>query len=288
MAEAVLKSLESGFRNKKHAQQWRNTLAVYAANLSTKPVNTIGADEVLAALNPIWIEKPETASRVRGRIEKVLDAAKARGFREGDNPARWKGHLDHLLAKQPKLSRGHHAALHYSEMRSFMNLLRDRRSIAASALEFCILTAARSGEVLGARWSEFDFDINVWTVPATRMKAGREHRVPLSPRSLALLDLMRSHCVSEFVFPGQKLEKPLSNMAMEMVLRRMNRGDITVHGFRSSFRDWAGDVNGAAREVAEAALAHVIGGSTEQAYRRNDAIEKRRPLMQEWALYCEP
>ncbi len=259
-----------------------------AAPLRAKAVDTVATDDVLAVLKPIWTTKAETASRVRGRIEKVLDAAKAKGFREGENPARWRGHLDHLLPRPSKLARGHHAAMPYDDVAAFIAKLRKREALAALALELCILTAARSGEVLGMQWSELDLDRKIWTVPASRMKAGREHRVPLSSRAIAILRHLEQSKAGEFVFPGQARDKPLSNMAMEMVLRRMNVEDATVHGFRSSFRDWAGNVSNFPREITETALAHVIGDKAEQAYRRGDALEKRRKLMEAWASYCEP
>jgi integrase len=217
-----------------------------------------------------------------------LDAAKAKGFREGENPARWRGHLDHLLPNQSKLERGHHAAMPYEDVAAFVEKLRERKALAALALELCILTAARSGEILGMQWPEIDFEKKIWAVPANRMKAGREHRVPLSPRAVAILRELEKVKVGGFVFPGQARNKPLSNMAMEMVLRRMKIDDATVHGFRSSFRDWAGNVSNFPREITETALAHVIGDKAEQAYRRSDALEKRRKLMDAWAAYCEP
>jgi integrase len=250
-------------------------------------VDIIATDDVLAVLKPIWTTKSETASRVRGRIEKVLDAAKAKGFREGENPARWRGHLDHLLPRPSKLARGHHAAMPYEDVPAFIAQLREREASSALALELCTLTAARSGEILGMRWSEVDLNRKIWTVPANRMKAGREHRVPLSPRAIVILRQLEKLKTGEFVFPGQARNKPLSNMAMEMVLRRMKIDDATVHGFRSSFRDWAGNVSSFPRELIETALAHVIGDKAEQAYRRSDALEKRRKLMEAWASYCE-
>jgi len=288
MADDVRETLSAGFRNQKHKAQWKSTLETYAAPLRPKPVDTIATDDVLAVLKPIWTAKAETASRVRGRIEKVLDAAKAKGFRDGENPARWRGHLDHLLPRPSKLSRGHHAAMPYDEVAGFVAQLRTREAAAAMALELCILTAARSGEILGMRWSEIDVDKKIWTVPANRMKAGREHRVPLSPRAMAILGNLTKVKTGELVFPGQSRNKPLSNMAMEMVLRRMKVENATVHGFRSSFRDWAGNVSNFPREVTETALAHVIGDKAEQAYRRSDALDKRRKLMDAWAAYCEP
>jgi len=286
MADDVLETLSAGFRNEKHKAQWKSTLVTYAGPLRPKPVDTIGTDDVLAVLKPIWTTKPETASRVRGRIEKVLDAAKAKGFRSGENPARWRGHLDHLLPRPSKLARGHHAAMPYEDVATFVEGLRQRQASSALALELCILTAARSGEILGMRWPEIDMDKKIWTVPASRMKAGREHRVPLSSRAVSILKHLAKLKGSDFVFPGQARNKPLSNMAMEMVLRRMKIDNATVHGFRSSFRDWAG--NNFPREITETALAHVIGDKAEQAYRRSDALEKRRKLMEAWAAYCEP
>src|SRR5258705_6395966 len=243
MADDVRETLSAGFRNEKHKAQWKSTLETYAAPLRAKPVDTIATDDVLAVLKPIWTTKAETASRVRGRIGKVLDAAKAKGFREGENPDRWLGHLDRLLPRPSKLSRGHHAAMPYEEVAAFIAKLRARDATSALALELCILTAARSGEILGMRWPEIDLDKKIWTVPADRMKAGREHRVPLSPRAVTILRQLEKLKAGDFAFPGQAKGKPLSNMAMEMVLRRMNIQDATVHGFRSSFRDWAGNVS---------------------------------------------
>ena len=205
VANEVREALSAGFRNEKHKAQWKSTLATYAASLRDKPVDTITTDDVLAVLKPIWTTKPETASRVRGRIEKVLDAAKAKGFREGENPARWRGHLDHLLPRPSKLARGHHAAMPYDEVAGFVANLREREAIAALALELCILTAARSGEILGMRWDEIDLEKKIWTVPAASHEGGREHRVPLSPRAIAILvRLTRGALRADFVFPGQR------------------------------------------------------------------------------------
>ena len=287
MADSVREALSAGFRNEKHKAQWKSTLATYAAPLWSKPVDSVTTDDVLTILKPIWTTKAETASRLRGRIEKVLDAAKAKGFRSGENPARWRGHLDHWLPKPSKLERGHHAAMPYEDVAAFMGELRQREAVAARALEFCILTAARSGEVLGLRWSEIDLDKALWTVPAERMKAGRIHRVPLCDGTVAILKQLAEIGAGEFVFAGQKAGKPLSNMAMEMMLRRMKIENATVHGFRSSFRDWAGNVSSFPREVVETALAHAIGDKAEQAYRRGDALEKRRKLMKAWSAYCD-
>jgi integrase len=287
LADQVARDLADGFRNDKHKAQWMMTLTVYAAPLREKPVDSITTEDVLAVLRPIWLKKPETASRLRGRIERVLNAAKAKGYRTGENPAAWRGHLDNLLPKPSHLSRGHHAALHYGDIPAFIAKLREREAVAALALEFAVLTAARSGEVLGARWSEIDLDAEVWTIPAARMKAAREHRVPLSQPTLAILTKLSEAKVSEYVFPGQRAGKPLSVMALEMVLRRMGIGEATVHGFRSAFRDWAGNETQFPRELAEDALAHVIGDKAEQAYRRSDALARRREMMDAWANFCE-
>jgi integrase len=288
MADQVRESLSAGFRNEKHKAQWKSSLATYAAPLKDKPVDTIGTDDVLAVLRPIWTAKAETASRVRARVEKVLDAAKAKGFRQGENPARWRGHLDHLLPKRSKLMRGHHAAMPYPHVAAFVGCLRASDSLAAQALELCILTAARSGEILGMRWAEVDLDKRLWTIPANRMKAGREHRVPPSERAVAILRKLHEVRSGDFVFPGQRKHRPLSNKAMDRMLRRMKADTVTVHGFRSSFRDWAGNETSHPRDLIETALAHVVGDKAEQAYRRSDALEKRRALMETWAGYCEP
>lgn len=289
MADQVVKTLSSGFRNAKHRAQWKMTLEVYAGPLRSIAVDEVTTDDVLGVLKKIWMTKPETASRVRGRIEKVLDAAKARSLRQGENPAQWRGHLDHLLPKPSKLARGHHPAMPYGDLSDFIGKLRSREALAAQALEFCILTAARSGEVLGMTWTEVDLEGRVWNVPAQRMKAGRPHRVPLSRRAAEILEKLHHDPASEdYVFPGQKKARPLSNMAMEMMLRRMGLENVTVHGFRSSFRDWAGNETSFPRELAETALAHVIGDKSEQAYRRSDALEKRRQMMDAWANWCDP
>jgi integrase len=284
-ADKFLDAKGPGWRNAKHRAQWKMTLTEYAAGLRRKLINEIATEDVLSVLKPIWTEKPETASRLRGRIERVLDAARAAGHRTDENPARWRGHLDQLLSKRQKLSRGHHAAMPYDQVPDFITGLRERPATAARALEFCILTATRSGEALAARWDEINFDAKLWTVPAGRTKAAREHRVPLSDRTVAVLREMEAGRTGEYVFPGQRPRRPLSNMAFEMLLRRIN-SPYTAHGFRSSFRDWAGDKTTFPREVAEAALAHSIGNETEAAYRRSDALEKRRKLMDAWARFC--
>jgi integrase len=284
-ADRLIEAMRPSWRNPKHAAQWEMTLREYAAPLRGMPVDKITTDDVLGVLKPLWHEKPETASRLRGRMERVLDAAKAKGLRSRDNPARWRGHLDQLLPKRQRLTRGHHAAMHYIDIPAFMPKLQVRQSTAALALEFAILTAARSGEVLGARWEEFDLDQGVWTVPAGRMKGARQHRVPLSRPAVKILKAMQECRNGDFVFPGQKPNTPLSVMAMQMVLRRMRVEDVTVHGFRSAFRDWAAECTNYPNEVCEAALAHVIENKAEAAYRRGDLFNKRRRLM-ETAAYC--
>jgi integrase len=285
VAEEVIAALEPGWRNPKHRAQWRSTVSEYCKPIAAKLVDEVNTDDVLAILKPLWSRVPETASRLRGRIETILDAAKARGMRAGENPARWRGHLDHLLPKPSKLTRGHHKALPYGEIPAFMGRLGQSGSISALCLQFTILTAARSGEAMGAIWEEIDFDKAVWIVPAARMKAGREHRVPLSEPALAILREMAAVRTGPFVFSGQKRGLPLSTMALEMVLRRM-AVDATVHGFRSSFRDWVAEQTDTAGEVAEAALAHTIGNKVEAAYRRSDLFDKRRALMNAWADHC--
>ena len=290
VADDFLSAKQSEWRNAKHRAQWEMTLQRYCAPLRPRPVHEIDTTAVLEVLQPLWASIPETASRVRGRIETVLDAARARGLigQHEANPARWRGHLDKLLPKRQKLTRGHHAAMPFADVPEFMARLRQRDAMAALALEFTILTAARTSEALGARWDEIDFKQNIWTVPATRMKGGRAHRVALSRRALAVLEKLNTARTGEYIFPGQRPGTPLSGMAMEMILRRMKIDGVTVHGFRSSFRDWCGEVSTFPREVAEAALAHVAGDQTERAYRRGDALEKRRALMEAWATYCEP
>jgi integrase len=285
-ADQLITAMRPSWRNNKHAAQWEMTLRDYAAPLRRLPVDKVTTDDVLSVLKPLWHSKPETASRLRGRIERVLDAAKAKGLRTGENPARWRGHLDQLLPKRQQLTRGHHAAIDYADLPEFIHDLQEREGSASRALEFGILTAARSGEVLGAQWAEFDVDRGVWTVLANRMKAGREHRVPLSCRALEIVKAMHGVRDGDFVFPGQKPGNPLSVMALEMVLRRMKIDNATVHGFRSAFRDWAAECTNFPNEVCEAALAHVIENKAEAAYRRGDLFEKRRKLMDAWAAYC--
>ncbi len=285
--EAALELIESkrpGWKNAKHAAQWTSTLEAYVfPKIGQVQVAKVETADVIGALTPIWSEKPETANRVRQRMEAVLDYASALGIRTGDNPARWRGHLDHLLPK-PKKVRAvkHHPALPHAEIADFMEQLSTREGVAARALAFTILTAARSGETRGATWAEIDLEGKLWAVPANRMKAGKEHRIPLSEATLALIGERRAD--DQFIFESEaKPGKPISDMSMTAVLRRMNREDITVHGFRSTFRDWAGETTSFPREVIEAALAHGIKDKAEAAYARSDLFEKRRKLMEAWA-----
>ncbi|KJJ95207.1 integrase [Burkholderiaceae bacterium 26] len=287
-ATAYIDAHRLGWRNAKHVSQWENTIAAYANPvIGSLPVQTVDTGLVMRILEPIWSVKPETASRLRGRIESILDWAKVRGFRQGENPARWRGHLEALLPARSRIRAvKHHAALPYQEIGQLMADLQDQPGIASLALAFTILTAARTGEVIGAKRAEFDLKERVWTVPAERMKARREHRVPLSSAVISLLSAAEPYQVDDYVFPGARPQKHLSNMAMLMLLKRMGRADLTAHGFRSTFRDWAAEQTNYAREVAEAALAHVVGDKVEAAYRRGDMFDKRRRLMNEWARYC--
>lgn len=286
LAEQMVEDLMPQWRNPKVAQQWRTTLTVDAAALGPKLVSEITTEDVLGVLKSIWVAKRETAGRLRGRIERILDAAKARGMRTGENVARWKGHLALLLPRM-KRQHQHFAALPYAEIQPFMAAVRRSERMSALALDFTILTASRTSEVLGAMGCEFNLRESVWTVPGSRMKSGRDHRVPLSPPALAIA-LARIEVAGQgLLFPGLKRGRPLSNMAMSKMLPRLGYDDITVHGFRSTFRDWAGDRTDFPREIIEAALAHIVGDESEQAYRRSDALERRRKLMESWAKYCE-
>jgi len=286
-ATAYCDAHAAGWGNAKHAAQWRSTLEQYAAaefgNLAVQGIDT---GIVLRALEKIWTAKPETASRVRQRIEAVLDWATVRSYRTGDNPARWRGHLDKVLPKHTKLKKvTHHAALPWREMGWFMADLRQHDGIAARSLEFTILTATRTGEAINTRWDEIDPGARTWTVPTERMKAKREHRVPLSHQAVALLQALPR--TGEHVFPGMKHGRPISNMAMLVLLRRMECGALTVHGFRSTFRDWCAEATNYPRELAESALAHVLTNKVEAAYQRGDLFAKRAKLMQAWADWCD-
>jgi len=321
-ATEYMKAHEAGWRNAKHRQQWQNTLSTYAYPIIGKlPVDAIDTGLVMQILQLIWIEKNETASRVRGRIEKILDWAKVNGHRSGDNPARWRGHLDHLLAARNKVHKvEHYPALPYEQIPEFMAELRTQEGLAAKALEFTILTAARSGEARGIPW-EGEINVGVWTVPTHRMKREREHRVPLTSPAVAVIEYMRSVRQNDYVFPGDKADDPLSDMALTEVIRRMNEArkkvdlplwvdpkqgnrEVVPHGFRSTFKDWATDwapapdeiveaakrgelVEAFPRDMIEVALAHRLDSKTEEAYRRSDMFKKRRRMMEAWARYCD-
>jgi integrase len=284
-AAAYFKAHRAGWRNAKHAAQWSSTIKTYAEPvIGALPVQGIDTTLVIKIIEPLWSKKSETASRLRGRIEAVLDWATVRGYRQGDNPARWRGHLDKLLPARTKVSKvKHHAALPYRELPKFMAALRGQDGMSARALEFLILTAARTGEVIGALPAEIKD--RVWTVPAGRMKGSREHRVPLAAPALAVAE-KHNQRNGAFLFPGAKDDKPLSNMAMLALLERMGRSDLTAHGFRSTFRDWAAECTNYPNEVVEMALAHTINSKVEAAYRRGDLFEKRKSLMSEWAEFC--
>jgi integrase len=287
VAERYIAAQEAGWKNPKHRAQWRSTLSTYAEPvIGALPIEAVNTDLVLQILEPIWQIKPETATRLRGRLEMVLSYAIARGWRDGPNPAVWRGHLQLMLPARAKVRAiEHHAALDWREVPGFMGLLRQQDGIGALALQFTILTAARSGEVRGATWDEIDVDKAMWNIPAARMKAGRAHRVPLSASALAVLQSMRLlQAEGGIVFPGRDLKQPLSDMSLTAVLRRIGRSDLTAHGFRSTFRDWAAEATSHPNHVIEQALSHAIGDKVEAAYRRGDLFAKRA-LMEDWANY---
>ena len=291
MADDLIAAKSAEWSNEKHLYQWKRTLKIYAAPLRSKPVDEIDTEAVLGVLQPIWLENRKPP-RLRGRIEAVLDAARAKGHipRNEANPARWRGHLDKLLAKPKKLTRGHQAAMAYEEIPAFIARLRERDALTALALELTILTCLRTTEALGAQWDEIDLAEKVWTVPALRMKGKEAHRVPLSDRAIDILKTLSESENRATRFSGaRRRQSRFPQMSMLMLLRRMGFkiGQATTHGFRSGFRDWAGDCTSFPREIVEAALAHKIGNSVERAYRRSDALEKRRELMTAWANYCE-
>jgi len=292
-AAAHIKSRAAEFKNAKHLAQWTSTLEQYAfPTLGGVDVNDIETPHILAVLNPIWTKVPETASRVRGRIESVLAYATAAGYRNADkpNPARWKGHLAAMLAKPSKVKRvEHHAALPYAELPAFMKKLRVEVGMGAEALQFAILTATRTGEVIGARFGEIDFQAKTWTIPAGRMKASKEHRVPLSDAALAIIEKMSAAGRNDdaYIFTGMRAGQPLSNMSLLAVLKRMKRSDLTTHGFRSTFRDWAGETTAHPREVIEHALAHRLKDKAEAAYQRGTLMAKRKALMDDWAQFTQ-
>jgi len=286
VADGFLDAMESSWSNDKHRKQWRQTLTHYCLSIRSVPVGKINTEHVVSVLSPIWEDKHETASRLRGRIERVLDYAKSKGLRSGENPATWRGHLKNILPPRQKVTRGHHAAMDYKDLPLFMERLKHSKALSARSLEVLILTAGRTSEVLKAQWDEFDLNEGFWIVPAERMKGKRVHRVPLSKQALQILTPLYATRTGEFLFPGSNSYRPLSNMAMNNLLKRMKLSDVTVHGFRSGFRDWVGEETDFPRDLAEMSLAHVVGDETERAYRRGDALERRRVLMQAWADYC--
>jgi integrase len=283
-AQELIKSKRSEWRSEVHAEQWRQTLTDCCAAIWDTPVDAIDTHTVLGVLKPVWVRTPETASRLRGRIEAVLDYAKAHKLVTGENPAAWKGNLAHVLPRRKKLDRSHHAAMPYRDVPEFVAMLRQVETVPALMIEFTILTAARIGEVRGARWDEIDLSARTWTITESRMKAGVEHRVPLSERAIEILARMAAIRSSAFVFPGQRVGRPVGYTNTKSLCP----SGTTIHGFRSSFRDWCGNETNFAREIAEQALAHSVGDKAEQAYRRGDALEKRRALMEAWTNYCEP
>ncbi|MGD9812274.1 MAG: tyrosine-type recombinase/integrase [Sphingobium sp.] len=288
VADEFLEAKGAGWRNPKHRKQWEYSLKTLAEPIRSQLVHELANTDVLSVLRPLWTTVPETARRLRGRIEAVLVFATRKGYRKGENPATWKDNLKDLLPRHDELSRGHHAALDYADMPAFTEKLRRRESRAAQALELVILTATRTSEVLGAQWDEIDLEKKLWAIPATRMKAKREHRVPLSGRAIEILQELSADRWSPFVFPSNTGREALSNMSMLMLLRRMGYDKITVHGFRSTFRDWAGETTSFPHEVCEQALAHTIKNKAEAAYRRGDMLAKRALLMEAWANFIEP
>lgn len=285
IAATHIKSYRKGWKNTKHARQWPRTLKTYACPvIGHKPIDTIDTKDILEILKPIWETKTDTAKRLQSRIENIFDSAAAHGYLENQNPARWKGHLDKLLPKPNSLKKvNHHSAMPYSEISDFYNLLEKKNGYSSLALRLLILTACRTNEIIGAKWSEFDLDNKIWTIPAERMKSRKEHRVPLSNESINLLKNIPINNNTEFLFPGNKKGKPISNASMLKVMRSLISYDYVVHGFRSSFRDWAAEQTSHSHDVIEMSLAHAIKNKTEAAYRRSDLLEKRRLLMQEWA-----
>lgn len=287
--DTLIASRASGWRNAKHRQQWRNSVVQHAGNLLKLRIDEVATDDVLQAIEPIWASKAETASRVRNRIENTLDYAKSKGFRDGENPARWRGHLQHILPKRRKLTRGHHQSMPYEKVPAFVARLRESQSVSARALEVLVRCALRTGEVVNAEWREIDLSTATWTIPAERMKSGVEFKIPLPPRAVAILKELAAAKQGDYVFVGKKREKPLSNMALEALLRKWNVKPFTVHGFRSSFRTWAAEKTDVPREVAEACLAHVVAeNAVERAYLRTDLLDARRRLLRRWERFLDP
>ena len=288
IADQLFESKSAEWRSDIHREQWASSLKKLAAPLRDIPVNEVTTERVLEVLTPIWQRTPETASRVRGRIEAVLDAAKAKGLRSGENCARWRGHLSHVLPKRSKLSRGHYPSMPYDQIPGFMAKLRADDTISSKAVQFAILTAARPGEVMGATWAEIDLSVGLWVIPPARMKGAREHRVPLTAACVKLLSELHDHRMGSFVFPSPRgRDNPLTYTALRRALERIGADDITAHGFRSTFRTWAAEETNFPSEIAEQCLAHLVGSEVERAYRRGDALEKRRALMEQWSAFLD-
>lgn len=286
IADEYIATMKPKWRGRSTLAAWERFAQSYASTMRKVPIDKLSTDDVVRVLRPLWHDKTETATKVRERIKLVLDHAKARGLRSGDNPAQWKGHLDQILPAHSKLARSHHAAVPFAEVPALLRRLREGGGVGARALEFVVLTAVRSGEARGARWSEIDFDAKVWTIAAERMKSEKPHRVPLSDRALEIVHEMKATAFNDLIFPGQRDNRPLSDMTLLKALKLAGAGEFTVHGFRSSFRDWSAEETNFPREIAEAALAHAVGDAVERAYRRGDALQKRRELMSAWARYC--
>lgn len=285
-AQGCMKARNLDTKNPKTKRKWERTALERCKHLHNRPIESITREDILKIIEPIWITTPETARIARSHLEIILNYAKGRQWITGDNPAQWKGGLEAVLTAPDRKNVRHHPAMDYADVPGFMAQLVERDAISARVLEFTILTGARTSEALEAVISEFDLKAAIWTVPAERMKPGREHKVPLSPRAVEIVKEMRAAPLSDYIFPGQKQNRPLSNLSMLMLLRRMKVTGVTVHGFRSSFRDWAGDCTNYSRDVAEAAISHAVGDAVERSYRRGDALEKRRGLMTLWADYC--
>ncbi len=285
IADEFVEVMKPKWKSEKSLQRWQRFTITYADSIRNVPIAQVSTDDILRVLKPLWHTKPESAAKCREALKLVMDHAKARGLRTGENPAEWKGNLEALLPPSKKLVRGHHAAMPYADVSAFLVKLAEVNGVGGKALEFTILTAARSGETRGATWDEIDIPGKLWTIPASRMKAGKEHAVPLSNRAVEILTEMKDRAVCDLVFPGARSKTPLSDMTLAKALKSAGGSDFTVHGFRSAFRDWAGNETSFPRELAEEALAHEIGSAVEKAYRRNAAVEKRRKLMDAWAGY---
>ncbi|KAB2738449.1 DUF4102 domain-containing protein [Brucella anthropi] len=285
IADEFVEVMRPKWKSEKSLARWKRFVVTYAAPIREIPIEKINTDDILRVLKPLWHTKPESATKCREALKLVMDHAKARKLREGENPAAWEGNLKGLLPPPKKLVRGHHAAMPYADVPGFLSKLAEIDGVGARALELVILTAVRSGEARGAVWQEIDLEGRIWTIPAARMKADREHRVPLSDRAVAVLVAMKKRAVCDLVFPGARDRTPLSDMTLAKALKAAGGDAYTVHGFRSAFRDWTGNETATPREIAEAALAHEVGSAVERAYRRSDALDKRRHLMDAWSRY---